>query len=483
MKNKSISTKVIKVLGIFTGAEAVNMVCSIIKMKIVSLWLHAAGVGIFGIFNTTIDTIYILSGLGLRQSTVKDVAEAAASGERSRLLAIVSAVRTWGWISGCLGAVIMSALAFPLSVIFFNTPSLWWQFMIAAAALLFNSLLFSEQALLQATSHFKSIARVSVTTSILNLIIAIPLYRYLGNVGIPISISTAWIISFVAIRRVRLPELREARPARTAIRTGTNFVRMGSAIAVASFIANLLQMAFLAWLTRKDSETMVGYYQAGNTIVIRYVSIIFSAIMLEFYPRMTVAASSRMKSSVFLAHEISLLLAILTPMLFGFLIFRSIVVQLLYTSDFLVIIPFITVAILNIIFRAVSNAMGVCVLAKGDAKTYIITESADAVIGFLLSVTLFNMYGLTGVGIAIVLWYLIYTFMVASICRFRYKYRLPQKTIFNILFTAFVATGAVILRFVTESFIVDIILGAGILCYIPVIRAFFVRKRRVSAVS
>lgn len=66
MKN-SLTAKVLKVIGVFSGAEAFGIICSVVKMKLVAMWLSATGVGLFGLFGTTVDTVSIITGLGLRQ--------------------------------------------------------------------------------------------------------------------------------------------------------------------------------------------------------------------------------------------------------------------------------------------------------------------------------------------------------------------------------------------------------------------------------
>ncbi len=45
---KGLSSHVLKVMSLFSGLQMLNIVCSVVKMKLVALWLHASGVGLFG---------------------------------------------------------------------------------------------------------------------------------------------------------------------------------------------------------------------------------------------------------------------------------------------------------------------------------------------------------------------------------------------------------------------------------------------------
>ena len=146
MKN-SLTAKVLKVIGVFSGAEAFGIICSVVKMKLVAMWLSATGVGLFGLFGTTVDTVSIITGLGLRQSGVREVAKCRHS--EGALRRIAARLRGWCMLSGVAGALVLSFMAPWLSLWLFGDYGYWWQFMILGGALLLNSLTGGEQAILQ----------------------------------------------------------------------------------------------------------------------------------------------------------------------------------------------------------------------------------------------------------------------------------------------------------------------------------------------
>lgn len=423
MRN-SLTKRVLKVIGVFSGAEAFGILCSIVKMKLVAMWLSATGVGLFGIFNTTIDTISIITGLGLRQSGVREIAK--NNNSEGILRKVVATLRSWSLLSGVLGGLLISFLAPWLSYGFFGNMDHWWQFVLLAGALLMNSLIGGEQAILQGTEFFKRLAKASVCGSATGLAISIPMFRWLGNVSVPLSILaySFSILFFLYLNRNK--SFPYKLTGWSEMKENSGFVKLGGYIALATFATNLAQMIFMSWLNREASTAEVGYFQAGNTLVFRYTSIIFGAVGLEFYPRMAANSHSNKRMSLFVSHEISLLLKIFTPMLIAFLLLRKWIVDILYTSDFYVILPFISIAIFTIILRSVSTCMAFSIIAKGDGKTYLFTEGVDAIIGVCLNIWLYRLYGLTGIGIAQVIWYGIYTLMIATIYFFRYRLRLSR---------------------------------------------------------
>ena len=428
-------------MGVFSGAEALGIVCSIIKMKLVALWLGATGVGLFGIYNTTVDTVSVITGLGLRQSGVREIAKNRS--RRELFKRAVSLLRSWSWASGLAGAVLMSAAAPLLSVWFFGDTARWWDFMLLGGAMLLNSLIAGEQAILQGGDFLKRLARASVSGSLVGLAISIPMFRYLGEVSVPLSILAYGISMMLFLILNRSRDIKYRLAPMNEMREGLGVVKLGGYIAAAMFATNLAQMIFMSWLNREASTAEVGYFQAGNTLVFRYTSLIFSAVGLEFYPRMAANSHSANRITLFVSHEISLLLKVFTPMLLIFLIFRGYVVNLLYTSDFEVIIPFITIAIFTVVLRSVSTCMAFSIIARGDGKIYLLTESVDALIGLSLNILLFSKYGLDGIGIAQVIWYAIYTVMVGAVYFGLYRLRIKASAVRSMTVSVLVSALAI----------------------------------------
>jgi PST family polysaccharide transporter len=414
-------------MALFTGLQGFTIICSIVKMKLAAMWMQAVGVGLLGIFNITTDTISNLTDLGLRQSSVRDVA--LHGKERGRLALIVAVVRRWCRCSGLLGAVVVSGLCVPLSLWFFKTPGQWWQFALLSVTLLLNAIAGGEQAILQGTSALRPLAKISFLGSLLGLIISVPIFYFMGSDGALYSVIaySVTVMGATLFYRYRGPVEKNVKR-KEFVREGRGFVTLGAYMAVAACVSNLAQMAFIAFLSRESTGEEVGLFQAGSTIVVRYVGMIFSAVGMEYYPRLAANVFSRKRISTFVNHEITLLLLVLTPVVLLFLLLRVYVVRILYAPEFDPIIPFISFAILSYVFKAVSWCMAFVVLARGDGRIFILTESVDAVIGLSLSVVCYKIGGLAAVGVAYILWYLCYTAIVWSVYRVRYGLRLSRRT-------------------------------------------------------
>ena len=117
---------------------------------------------------------------------------------------------------------------------------------------------------------------------------------------------------------------------------------------------------------------------------------------------------------------------ILTPAAAIFLIARELIVSLLYSSEFHAIIPYITWAIVGTVFRAYSWCLAVTIIAKGDGRTFLFTETTSVVTGFVLNVTFYNLWGLDGLGFAYMTWYAAYCVITGFVYFRRYRYTLSH---------------------------------------------------------
>ena len=438
-KKSGLSQKVMKVMMLFTGMQFFTILCSIIKTKLVALWLSADGVGLFGILNTTIDTTATLTDMGLRQSAVRDVAQ--NSQKPSLLARTAEVVRRWSRLTGAFGAVVLCALAVPLSQWFFASYDRWWMFALVSLSMLLNAITGGEQALLQGSQRLKVLLRATVWGSAAGLILSIPLYRWCGLTGVvwSVIIYSAAGLAAVLYHQQRTP-IHSSTPqlinssshlsSREVWNEGKGFMKLGLWMAVAAFVTNMAHMIFLAFLSRQASLAEVGYYQGGVTLVVRYMGLIFTAMGMEFYPRLAANAFSKKRTALFVNHEATVLLTVLIPVIAIFLLARQWIVLLLYRPEFMAIVPFISWAVLSCIFKASSWCMAYVMLACGDGKIYLITEATDACVGLLLCIGTYSAIGLEGVGIAYILWYLLYTVIVGCVFRFRYKMRLRASVVF-----------------------------------------------------
>ncbi len=411
------SRRVFKALSIFGSVQIVTILCSVVRTKCIALWLGTAGIGVFGLYNAALDVINQLSQLNLRQSGVKEI-----SGSSSSRVGYVSAVvRRLGAILGLLGAVATLLLSPLLSRVTFGDSSHTLPFMLLSVVVFFNALTAGEQAILQANGRLRRLARASLWGGVVATAISIGLIKLFGFGAIVPSIITFSVVIALSYYVNGSDKTKYEIPARDFISSSTPILRLGIYMTAATFVTLLAQYIFLAWMRSRVGDGGVGLYQSGYTIINQYVSLVFTAMAVEFFPRVSSVAASRVRTSLFVRHEMTMLLWGLLGAIVLFINLLPYIIRLLYDSTFLPVTGYVTIASVGTVLKAVSFVMAFVILARGDGKIYLFTESLSAVLYLCFNILGYKMYGLRGLGFAYIAWYAAYVVSVMCVYRFRYR--------------------------------------------------------------
>lgn len=426
-RKPGVTSIALRAMSVFGGLQVVQILCSIIRVKLVAVWIGAAGVGLFGIYNSALEMIATISQLGMRNSAVRDIAGAPPS--RFAVIAIV--IRRWSWMLGMLGAVVTLACAPLLSRLSFDDSNHTGGFVVLSVALLLTSLTGGEQAIMQGARKLRRLAVSSLWGAVGGLLVSIPMYYWWRIDSIVPSIIAYAAVGCVAAAVYRVPAGKpDSRiTTRETIATGRGFIVLGFYMTLSVFIGMLASYIFVSYLNVTADTTVVGYYQAGFTLFNRYVGLVFTSIAMEFYPRLAGVEKSSHRTSVYVSHEMGIVLWVLLPVVCSFITLAKPIVNILYSSEFEIIIPFISWGIVGTILRAVSWCMAFTMLARGDGRVFLITESVSAVLCVTLNIGFYHLWGLSGLGVSYIVWYLFYTIIVAIVYCRRYGMSVNRRAI------------------------------------------------------
>ncbi len=444
-KQSNISRMAMKAMGIFGGVQVMGILCSIIRTKLVAWWIGPVGIGLFGLFNNALEMISTGTNLGIRSSSVRDISQSMAANEQGLVARIVTVVRKWSLWLGLAGALLTLSLAPLLSQMTFGDGTHIWGFVALSIAVLLQALTNGEYAVLQGTAHLKRLASVTLWGTIVGLAVSIPLFYFLRERSILPSIIAyaAALAAFAWLFRNR--EYRPARiKAREAFDMGKGFVKLGIYMTLGNFASILASYAFNAWLNVNAGTETVGYYQAGYTLINKYTGLILTALGMEYYPRLAKVAESRIRLRAFVSQEINVAITIMAPVVALFILLREVVVWLLYTPEFNIILSFISWGMVGTVLRTLSWCLAFTILAKGDGKTYLWTEVASAVINLGLNIVFYRWWGITGLGIAFLVSYLLYTVIIAVVYFKGYHLSVSRGSLCNLLWTMAVAATVMI---------------------------------------
>lgn len=438
--SESISSKILKALSIFTGVQSIGILCSIVRAKLISIWIGTTGVGLFATFNSVLELMSTSTQLNIRESSVRDLS--SASGER--IAVTVAAVRWWARRLGIIGALAISLLSPLLSIISFGTADMWWGFCALSVAMFALSVNNGEQAIMQGTSQLQRLAKSAMWGAVGGTVVSIPMYYFLGTGSIVPSIIIFSLATMTA--SILYSDTKGARNPATLNRSiGKGFLKLGFYLTIPAIAATAASYLFISYLNSAYSESVTGVFQSGYTLVIRYTGIVFTALSMEYFPRISRTAMKADITSTLVSHEMMLILYVLTPLLVVFISFDEVALLILYTEEFMAALPFVTIGCMAMIFRGVSYCMAYVIIARGDGRTYLIIELLSAAIGLTLNILMFGRYGFTGLGVSYVVWYVLYTAMVACVYR-RYGMKLRRKANELLCVSVVILTGTIMLK-------------------------------------
>ena len=422
---RPLNRHIVKAMGIFGGSQALVIALGILRNKFLAMWLGPLGVALNAIFISTQELIVSAVGLSLRTGGVRDLSAAVAA-ERPQVLAnLLRVAATLALAGGALTLMLSPALSVWTMG---GTTSSWWCFALLATGVAAAIALDADMAALQADGQLKALARIPVAAAAVCTLAAIPLYRLTGlQAVLPVYLLMTFTYAFMARRERRLHCLAPSASVslRQAWRDAGPMLRLGGYLTVAAVAERLGGYLFIVYMTTSAGDTDLGLYQGGYTLINNYVMVIFTAISAEYYPRLAAVGRSAMRTRAFAGGEFKVAAWVLMPVVVAFISVSELVVRILYSSDFLPMVPYVDWGLCGIVARAFSYCLAFVILARGDGRTFLITEIAGAAIGLLLRIAGYRFGGFSGLGMAYILEYALYSLIVVWAWR-RYGLRLSR---------------------------------------------------------
>lgn len=409
---------ILKAMGVFGGVRMFAILCSLVRNKLIAIWVGPAGVGLVILYNSFIELIGQISRLSIDQSAVRDI----TASSRKDLDTIVKVVKVWSWILGVLGALAMCLLSPLLSLWSFGNYSHWPVFCMLSAVPMFMTVFMGFSAILQGLRQFTTMARMNVVIALLGIAASVPLIYFLREDSIKWVILSYGVANLACVPLFRVKFKHVALTLRQIWEKGRQFIGLGILITVGTASGLLFNYLFVLFLNRYASVDTLGIYQAGFTLVNTYVGVLFTGIWMEYFPRLTATVHSVKRTSATVSNQLSVTVWVLMPVVAFFIAADKLIVNLLYADTFMTMLPYVTLGIVGTVLRGSSWCFAHVMLARGDGRVYVVSETLSGVVFIVLHSLMYMHWGFAGLGVAYVLWYAFYTVFTYWIYRRRYGY-------------------------------------------------------------
>lgn len=429
--NQSSYRSIFKATSLFGGVQVYKILIQIIKSKFVALLLGPAGVGIMGLYQSGLQLVQQISSMGLANSAVRDVSEANGSNDIQRIAKTVTVVRKLVWITGLLGLIIVACFSPLLSKFSFGNYDYTIPFIILSITLLLDQLSAGQRVVLQGTRRLKDLAKCTAFGATFGLITSVPLYYWLGIDGIVptliLNSACALTLSWLYSRRIKVEKV-QISPKQT-LEQGKQMLVMGISMSLSGIFSSVVAYAIRGYIQGSGGVEQVGLFQAGFAIMTTYVGMVMNAIATDYYPRLAAINKDNEKCREAVSRQGEIGVMILAPMLTCCLVFMPFVLKILYSDSFLAATEYISWACLGMMLRLAAWVISYLFVAKAESKLFLKLELSANIYYLVFSLVGYHLGGLTGLGIAFAMEYVVYFVQCYLIARKRYDFRFSNSFI------------------------------------------------------
>ena len=139
-EQKKSYSRIMKSSSLIGGAQFINILIGMVRVKFVAVLLGPIGVGLVATYQATVQLIGTIAGLGLQSSAVRDIAQAVSNGDQEHIGRTVLTLRQMCWLTGGVGTLAVALLSNTLSQMTFNSPDYAQEIALVGLTILFANL-------------------------------------------------------------------------------------------------------------------------------------------------------------------------------------------------------------------------------------------------------------------------------------------------------------------------------------------------------
>ncbi len=424
---KSTYGQILKSSAIIGGSSIVNIAVSIVRAKAMALLLGPAGVGLVGLYSSVLDLTHSIDGMGINRSGVRQIAEAAGSGEEERIARTATVLRRTSMFLGVFGAALLVLFCRRVSVWTFGSDKLAMPVAFLSIAVFVSAISDGQAALIQGMRRISDLARIGVLTAVFGAALTLVLVYFFREAAVvPSLVGVATItlgISWWYRRKVKIPTV--SLTAQQVREEAGALLKLGFAFMASSVLTTGAAYAIRIIVRNGAGLEAAGLYQSAWAIGGLYVGFILQAMGSDFYPRLTAVANDDTACNRLVNEQAEIGLLLAGPGVIATLTFAPLVLALFYSTRFAGAVEPLRWICLGMGLRVIAWPMGYVILAKGVQTIFFWTEVAASVVHVGLAFVLVRIFGLPGATMAFFGLYIWHGFLIYAIVnrltRFRWS--------------------------------------------------------------
>ncbi|MDB9715932.1 O-antigen translocase [Amylibacter sp.] len=391
------SRGLIKSMLIIGSAQFVNILISIVRMKVLAVLLGPSGVGLLSIYNSLLSMVQETAGLGMGSSGVREIA--SSRGDEATLSRVRRVIFAAHFIQGTLAMLAVWLLRERIAIWLFGDAVQATEVGLIGIAILLGLLASAQTALLQGLRKIGDLGRVAVIGAFAGTLVGLAAVWLQGERGL-IWFIVAQPLAAVLIALHYTRRLPKPTAASLSLFETWDIWKPMAKLGAAFMVGGLATSATLLLVRGRISQELgldaAGYFAAAWGITMTYVGFLLGAMAADYYPRLTEVIHDKVAAVRLMNDQAQLGLAIGGPVLLLLIGLAPWVINLLFSKEFAPAATLIQWQILGNVFKIAGWSLGFAHVAAGHSKIFLLNQLVWNFIFLLITLS-----GLTSFGIAI----------------------------------------------------------------------------------
>ena len=409
---------------IIGSAQFVNILISIIKMKVLAVLLGPSGVGLLSIYNSLLSMVQQTAGLGMASSGVREIA--SSRGDEATLSRVRRVLFAAYLIQGTLAMIAVWLLRERIAIWLFGDDLRATEVGFIGIAILFGLLASAQVALLQGLRKIGDLGRVTVIGAFVGTLAGLAAVWLQGESGL------IWFILMQPLAAVlialhytrRLPKPIAARLSLFELwQIWKPMAKLGAAFMLGGLVTAATLLLVQGRISQELGLDAAGHFAAAWGITMTYVGFLLGAMGADYYPRLTEVIHDKVTAVRLMNNQAQLGLAIGGPVLLLLIGLAPWVITLLYSKEFAPAVELLQWQTVGNVFKLAGWALGFSIVAAGRSKTFLLLQVNFNVIFLALLWPTLTSFGIAAAGPAFTIAYLLQLTVAFWIVRVVHNFR------------------------------------------------------------
>jgi O-antigen/teichoic acid export membrane protein len=398
---------------IIGSAQGINILISIFRMKMLTLFVGAPGIGILSIYTNLKDMVGQIAGLGIDSSGVREIARAREDVSKVNRIRYVLVVAHM--IQGTLALLAVWMMRESISIWLFGNGSRAVEVGLLGIAVLLGLISGAHIAVLQGLRCIDELGKVTVISAFVATIVGLWAIWNFGEVGliwlVLVQPLAGVLIAVYFTRQLPKAPFNQMMP-KVIWDTWKPMAWLGVSFMLAALATTATLLIVRARITQEMGLDAAGQFAAAWGITTIYVGFMLNAMGADYYPRLTEVIRDRTAAIRLMNDQAQLCIAIGGPILLFLIGWAPCVIVLLYSHELSPAATLLQWQTVGNVLKLASWSLSYSIVAAANAKAYLFLELTFNAVFLVLVLALLPSLGLEVTAVAFLLGYAVH-FLVA----------------------------------------------------------------------